>query len=314
MENIIATIAKEPEKNQTALAVATPFDLPVETFSAGLARRGENRRALLEWIKQALVDGVDFGAVQTKRGMSRPSLRKPGAEKICGMLGMAAQFPTLPDYEQAAIDGKEIKTIILRCMLTDSAGMIQAEGAGARNVAQDCGDINKALKMAEKSAHIDAVLRLAGLSEIFTQDIEDMIQAGTDPALPNPPKEEQTQTTRLSGKRHKALEASIAALVPSKDRTEFRDRVKAWVFKQWRVEHLTDLSPAQNQTLKEKLPAFAGGFLKEKKAKPQKHSEAILKAMQQDEQQQAREYEAAAIAAAAETAAEAPKTYAQRRG
>ena len=30
--------------------------------------------------------------------------------------------------------------------------------------------------MAEKSAHIDATLRVAGLSELFTQDIENMFQ------------------------------------------------------------------------------------------------------------------------------------------
>ena len=50
-----------------------------------------------------------------------------------------------------------------------------AEGTGARRVDQDRGDINKSLKMAEKSAHIDATLRVAGLSELFTQDIEDML-------------------------------------------------------------------------------------------------------------------------------------------
>ena len=41
---------------------------------------------------------------------------------------------------------------------------------------KDKGDINKSLKMAEKSAHIDATLRIAGLSEIFTQDLEDMLK------------------------------------------------------------------------------------------------------------------------------------------
>jgi len=39
---------------------------------------------------------------------------------------------------------------------------------------QDFGDTNKALKMASKSAFIDATLKLAGLSDIFTLDLEDM--------------------------------------------------------------------------------------------------------------------------------------------
>ena len=66
--------------------------------------------------------------------------------------------------------------IILKCELHTGNGFVAAEGTGARRVDQDRGDINKSLKMAEKSAHIDATLRVAGLSELFTQDIEDMLQ------------------------------------------------------------------------------------------------------------------------------------------
>ena len=58
--------------------------------------------------------------------------------------------------------------------LHTSSGFIAAEGTGARRVEQDKGDINKSLKMALKSAHIDATLRVASLSELFTQDIEDL--------------------------------------------------------------------------------------------------------------------------------------------
>ena len=65
--------------------------------------------------------------------------------------------------------------IILKCELHTGNGFVAAEGTGARRVDQDRGDINKSLKMAVKSAHIDATLRVAGLSELFTQDIEDML-------------------------------------------------------------------------------------------------------------------------------------------
>jgi hypothetical protein len=156
------------------ITVANPLDMPVTMFSDALQRRGDNRTALVEWVKKALVDGMDFGAIQTKRGMSRPSLRKAGAEKICGMLGLSVQFPNLEKYEDAAINGVEIKQIIIRCELRDNNGHLMAAGIGARSVATDGGDLNKALKMAAKSAQIDATLRCAGLSEVFTQDIEDM--------------------------------------------------------------------------------------------------------------------------------------------
>lgn len=169
---------------------ANPLDLAPGEFREALARRGDNRRALIEWVRGSLVDGVDFGAVPLRRGgFSKPSLRKPGAEKICGMLGVTASFPTLKDYEAAVIEGRPLQQIVLRCHLLGPDGQIVADGVGARSVEQDHGDINKSLKMAAKSAHIDATLRMAGLSEIFTQDLEDMPQAvleadGAPPAAP----------------------------------------------------------------------------------------------------------------------------------
>jgi hypothetical protein len=143
-------------------------------------------------IRAALVEGTDYGRVHiagrdrcsyAKRGeakqcpeqrhWSKPSLFKPGSEKICGMLGVIVHYPALERYEQAALDGAQLTHIIVRCELKDGQGNVVAVGVGARSVAQDGSDLNKCLKMAEKSAHIDATLRMAGLSEVFTQDLED---------------------------------------------------------------------------------------------------------------------------------------------
>ena len=62
------------------------------------------------------------------------------------------------------------------------------EGRGARSLKKDGGDANKAIKMAEKSAMIDAVLRTGALSEVYTQDIEDLQEepAKSAPVKPNP--------------------------------------------------------------------------------------------------------------------------------
>jgi hypothetical protein len=70
--------------------------------------------------------------------------------------------------------GAEPGLVALVCELTTAAGVVVAEGRGARHRDQDFGDVNKTLKMVQKSAQTDAVLRCAGLSEIFTQDLEDM--------------------------------------------------------------------------------------------------------------------------------------------
>ncbi len=199
----------------------SPMDYPVERFSQALERREENRKALLKWIQSNLQAGIDFGQIHVvkkercrlardgrahecmdPRHWNKPSLWKPGAEKICGMLGLIPRFPNLSEYEKSVLAGNDIKVVIIKCHLETGNGFVAAEGTGARRVLQDNGDINKSLKMAEKSAHIDATLRVAGISEIFTQDLEDLatgakqdIQPDTASQAP-PPKQNHSQQER----------------------------------------------------------------------------------------------------------------------
>ncbi|MBL6995079.1 hypothetical protein [Desulfobacula sp.] len=172
----------------------SPLDWPIEVFTQALDRREVNRKALLKWIESNLRPTIDYGQIHVvgkdkcqyaKKGQqqdcpnkyhwSKPSLWKPGAEKICGMLGLIPRFPNLDEYGKAVLQGADIKVIILKCELHTPSGFIAAEGSGASRVDRDRGDINKSLKMAEKSAHINATLRIAGLSELFTQDLEDLL-------------------------------------------------------------------------------------------------------------------------------------------
>lgn len=193
-----------PQSQAVALRPANPMDVAPAEFKGALARRSENRKTLIEWIRSSLVAGTDYGKIHTKKRdscrhggppnctpekepfhWSKDSLRKPGAEKICGMLGVTVVFPNLRDYEQAALSGTEIGSILLRCQILAADGTVLADGVGARTPDQG-DDLNKALKMACKSAHIDATLRMAGLSELFTQDIEDMPASAFDREEPAP--------------------------------------------------------------------------------------------------------------------------------
>lgn len=188
----------------------TPLDQTPEEFSQGLTRRSSNRTVFIEWVRKNLVEGVDFARLHiikksicdlgkdctNPKHFSKPTLLKPGAEKVCGMVAVIPKFPKEKDFEDACLQGVEIKQIFLVCYLENAKGQILAEGAGARSVAQDNGDINKSIKMAEKSAQINATLRLGGLSEIFTQDIEDMKEfaEGSEP------------TTHEAGQTHKTFD------------------------------------------------------------------------------------------------------------
>mgnify|MGYP003640846552 FL=1 len=191
----------EPPENPLAGSI---LDMPVEAFSASLDRRGTNRKALMSWVADALVESVDYGAIMIGGRPSKKSLFKPGSEKICGMLGLRPTFPNLAQYEQAAINGKTIENLLIRCELVNGANLVVSEGVGARAVRQDNNDLNKSLKMALKSAMIDATLRCAGLSEVFTQDIEDMApEAFGAPAGASKPLRQAKDLTAMPFGTHK---------------------------------------------------------------------------------------------------------------
>ena len=172
-------------ENGHALEVRSALDIKPSLFKAGLERRKKNRDALIDWIREALVEGTDFGRIHVipkdrcpdgafcanPYHFSKPSLWKAGAEKIAGMLGLRVTWPALRAYEDRIIRGEPITQILLRCELLNADGVIVAEGIGGRAGGDD---LNKALKMAKKSGQIDAVLNVGGLSEVFTQDLEDM--------------------------------------------------------------------------------------------------------------------------------------------
>jgi hypothetical protein len=151
--------------------------------------------------------------------------------------------------------------VIIRCEIRDAAGHVVADGVGARPLKQDYGDINKALKMAEKSAHIDATLRMAGLSEVFTQDLEDMTH-GENVAAQARHKEGDslggeaggTGTDAAQGindEQQRVLDTRIAELGLD------RGRVESWIKRAWKVEQFRDLTATQYAKLGKKLDEWA---------------------------------------------------------
>lgn len=158
------------EINGVTQVIHNPLDLPPEVFNEGMDRRETNRNALLHWIAGALKEKTDYGRPVGKKD----SLYKPGAEKILVKLGLKPTFPNLHRYEEAGSSGVDIENIVLECQIVTSDDYVVGHGVGGRQVSKERGDLNKALKMAKKSAMIDATLTCCGLSEMFSQDLEDM--------------------------------------------------------------------------------------------------------------------------------------------
>jgi len=132
-------------------------------------------------VQQTLKQNHDFGIVPGTG--SKPTLLKPGAEKILMLMGLSSEYEIVEkvqDYD------KGFFAYTVRCILTKN-GQIITQGLGHCNSKEkkytsEKQDLymlgNTCLKMAKKRAQVDATLTVAALSEVFTQDIEDMDLSG----------------------------------------------------------------------------------------------------------------------------------------
>jgi hypothetical protein len=131
----------------------------------------EQRQLVTQYIKEQLTEGTDYYVLRVGGRDSKPTLSKAGSEKFMALMHLAAAFEE--DAATWRMLGAKEGTLCYVCRLTTRDGQVVGEGRGARTLAQDKGDINKAVKMAQKSAQIDAILRTGALSDVFTQDINE---------------------------------------------------------------------------------------------------------------------------------------------
>lgn len=160
-------------------------------------------------VQKTLKKGHDYGEIG---GVKKPTLLKPGAEKILMLMGLTSEYDIIEKVENYE---KGVFAYTIKCILRKNGQKI-TEGVGSCNSKEDkyrwrwareddlpigidkdsvkskvdsygytkyrienddiYSQVNTILKMAKKRAQIDATLTVASLSEIFTQDIEDMSQ------------------------------------------------------------------------------------------------------------------------------------------
>ena len=136
----------------------------------------EKRELLKEYIAKNLIEGVDYGIIEIeskntgKKYKSKPTLFKAGSEKFLSLMHLKAVFKR--DDETWEMAGKQPGLFCYICHLVDSKGNVVGEGRGSCHI-NEKKSANEAIKLAEKRAQLDAVLRTGGLSDFFTQDLED---------------------------------------------------------------------------------------------------------------------------------------------
>jgi len=148
----------------------------VPEFAISLQEAKRRIEILQQFVKELMVEGEDYGRIE---GIPKPTLLKPGAEKLCDVYGFAKYVEVtnrIEDWDRGFFH-YEVKVTLKN----KRTGHIEAEGIGSCNsrekkyINQDPYSIvNTLLKMAKKRALIDAVLSATRSSGIFTQDAEDL--------------------------------------------------------------------------------------------------------------------------------------------
>lgn len=158
----------EPYRPQLMM---TPAD--AKALADGLR---ENTRAIL-------VDDVDFGVIPGTG--SKPTLLKPGAEKLLQWFGLGHRM----EQVELERDDKGAKFgVTYRCVVTKTMGVAEVvvatcdAYAGRDESKWKNAPWNTVIKMAEKRALVGAALQATGSSSLFTQDIEPV----EIPEAPNP--------------------------------------------------------------------------------------------------------------------------------
>jgi hypothetical protein len=146
-------------------------------FAITLDEARRRIKMLQEFVRDQMVDGEDYGVIPGTG--SKPTLLKPGAEKLNAIFGLApiVEITNRMEDWDAGFVAYEVKVTLLNKRTTN----VEAEGVGACNSRerkyknQDAANIaNTILKMAKKRALIDATLSATRASGLFTQDLEDM--------------------------------------------------------------------------------------------------------------------------------------------
>lgn len=130
---------------------------------------------------------VDFGVIPKTK---KPSLYKAGAEKVCMGYGLLQQYEIESKIEQGGKDPFFFYNV--KCKLVavvNGREYVLSSAYGSANTAEKRNGFNSAydaanstLKMAQKRALVAAALAISGLSDAFSQDMEneDFMANGKD--------------------------------------------------------------------------------------------------------------------------------------
>ncbi len=179
--------------------------VPVEEYGARFVmtidQAEQQVRQLQEFIKRVMQENEDYGKIP---GCPKPTLLKPGAEKLCEIYGLAPHVEItgrIEDWDKGFFH-YEVRV----SLISKRSGQPVAQGVGCANSRekryrnQDSYTlVNTVLKMAKKRALVDAALSATRSSGIFTQDMEDLGDMGSGESVPPKAQDPSKEIKRLFG-------------------------------------------------------------------------------------------------------------------
>lgn len=162
-------------ESQTAYNALSVIDgVDINEAAVTMAKIGQFQQLVQKQLRQ----NHDFGVIP---GTPKPTLLKPGAEKILMLLGLRSEFDIADatrDFDKAFFQ-YQVKCTLYKGDMLITQGLGAANNRESRYKKQDPYTVdNTVLKMAKKRALIDATLLVASLSDIFNQDLDDIDISG----------------------------------------------------------------------------------------------------------------------------------------
>lgn len=161
-------------EKQATYAVSVIDGIDLQEISQTMNKIGQFQAVIQSQLKQ----NFDYGVIP---GTQKPTLLKPGAEKILMLLGLRSEFEIVDstrDFEKGFFQ-YQVKARLYKSNMLITEGLGAANNRERRYQRQDPFTVdNTVLKMAKKRALVDAALLVGSLSDLFTQDLEDMDLTG----------------------------------------------------------------------------------------------------------------------------------------
>jgi len=215
-------------------------------------------KKITDVIRTAMEEGVHYGRIQ---GTQKPTLLKPGAEKLCLLFRLDPQYQSVETFSGEHLSVKSVCTLWHiptgqrfgsgegSCSTLESKYAWRWRGQGPTRERVPNPDLadqyNTVLKMANKRALVAAVLNCTAASDVFTQDLEDEAEPSEDRHAA-PPTTAPAATGVISAAQLKRLHAVASA-------SKWSEAQAKTLLAAYGYTSSTDVTLAHYETLVERL-------------------------------------------------------------